>query len=175
MGFFEKLKAAIRKIKNKLIVYAILVVLIIIILIAPMTASIKGSELAVGVKFSQNPFSGPLWQAFFANVFGKEVGIANPFGAVKACFQEEYIGTFFGGIKTTLLIALLFALVGIGKAFPKHEYQDIENGSSDWSENGEQYKVLSKNKGIVLAEKNYLPVDKRGNVNVLVVRRFRCW
>ena len=61
------------------------------------------------------------------------------------------------------------------KAIPKHEYEDIENGSSDWSENGEQYQVLSKNKGIVLAEKNYLPVDKRGNVNVLVVRRFWCW
>ena len=55
------------------------------------------------------------------------------------------------------------------------EYEDIENGSSDWCENGEQYKVLSKNKGIVLAEKNYLPLDKRGNVNVLVVRRFWCW
>ena len=66
-------------------------------------------------------------------------------------------------------------MVGIAKAFPKHEYEDIENGSSDWSEGGEQYKVLSKNKGIVLAEKNYLPVDKRGNVNVLVVRRIWCW
>lgn len=175
MGFFEKLKSAIKKIKNKLIVYAILVVLIIIVLIAPMTASIKGAELASGVTFSQNPFSGPLWQALFSNVFGKEVGIPNPFGAIKKCFGEEYIGTFFTGIKTTLLIASLFALVGIAKAFPKHEYQDIENGSSDWSENGEQYKVLSKNKGIVLAEKNYLPVDKRGNVNVLVVRRFWCW
>ena len=175
MGFFEKLKSAIRKIKNKLIVYAVLVVIIIIVLIAPMTASIKGAELTAGVKFSENPFSGPLWQYLFANVFGSEVGIPNPLGAIKRCFQEEYIGTFFTGIKTTLTIALLFALVGIGKAFPKHEYEDIENGSSDWSENGEQYKVLSKNKGIVLAEKNYLPVDKRGNVNVLVVRRFWCW
>ena len=32
-----------------------------------------------------------------------------------------------------------------------------------------------KNKGIILAEKHYLPVDKRGNVNVLVVGRFRFW
>ena len=29
--------------------------------------------------------------------------------------------------------------------------------------------------GIILAEKEYLPTDKRGNVNVLVVGRFRCW
>ena len=40
---------------------------------------------------------------------------------------------------------------------------------------GEQYKILDKNKGIVLAENNYLPVDKRGNVNVLVVGRIRFW
>ena len=64
---------------------------------------------------------------------------------------------------------------GLVKAFPKHEFDDIEHGSSDWSENGEQYQVLNKNKGIVLAEKNYLPVDKRGNVNVLVVGRIWCW
>ena len=36
-------------------------------------------------------------------------------------------------------------------------------------------KILDKNKGIVLAENNYLPVDKRGNVNVLVVGRIRFW
>ncbi len=175
MGFLERLKRAIRKIKNKLIVYAILVVVIIIIFIAPMTASIKGAELEAQIIFSQDPFSAALWQALFTNLFGSEVGIPNPFGAIKMCFQEEYIGTFWNGIKTTLLIASIFAFIGIIKAIPKHEYEDIENGSSDWSENGEQYRVLSKNKGIVLAEKNYLPVDKRGNVNVLVVRRFWCW
>ena len=58
---------------------------------------------------------------------------------------------------------------------PKNEFTDIENGSSDWCVGGEQYRVLSKKEGIILAEKNYLPVDKRGNVNVLVVRRFWCW
>lgn len=52
---------------------------------------------------------------------------------------------------------------------PKHRYDNIEHGSSDWSENGEQYQVLSKKSGIILAENNYLPLDKRGNVNVLVV------
>lgn len=55
---------------------------------------------------------------------------------------------------------------------PKHEFSDIEHGSSDWA-TGEQYEVLSNKKGILLAEKHYLPVDKRGNTNVLVVGRFR--
>ena len=37
------------------------------------------------------------------------------------------------------------------------------------------YKVLNKKEGIVLAENNYLPVDKKGNVNVMIIGRFRCW
>ena len=70
---------------------------------------------------------------------------------------------------------LLIIIVSIIKNAPKNEYSDIEHGSSDWSQRGEQYQVLSKNKGIILAENNYLPVDKRGNVNVLVVGRIRFW
>lgn len=172
MGFFDKIKSAIRKIRTKLIAYYIIVFILLIEPVAPMVASIKGAEIAAGVTFTANPFSGPLWQAFFVNI---GTNLVAPLSALRRCFQEDYIGAYFGAIKAVLLISILFALVGIAKAIPKHEYQDIENGSSDWSENGEQYKVLSKNKGIVLAEKNYLPVDKRGNVNVLVVRRFWCW
>ena len=70
---------------------------------------------------------------------------------------------------------VLFFFIGFVKSAPKNEYTDIEHGSSDWSQRGEQYQVLSKNKGIILAENNYLPVDKRGNVNVLVVGRIRFW
>ena len=76
--------------------------------------------------------------------------------------------------KVTLVYAV-FMFIGFVKTAPKNEYTDIEQGSSDWAARGEQYKVLSKNKGIILAEHNYLPVDKRGNVNVLVVGRFRFW
>ena len=73
------------------------------------------------------------------------------------------------------LVYLLAVTIGITKAIPKHEYDGIENGSSDWCTNGEEYKTLSSKKGIILAEKEYLPVDKRGNVNVLVVGRIWCW
>ena len=55
------------------------------------------------------------------------------------------------------------------KTLPKSAYDNIEHGSSGWSEHGEQYKIISNKQGIILAENNYLPVDKRGNVNVLVV------
>ena len=66
-------------------------------------------------------------------------------------------------------MCLVVTAIGIIKSKPKNNYEDIENGSSDWCEGGEQYKILNKNKGIILAEDNYLPLDKLGNVNVLVV------
>lgn len=73
------------------------------------------------------------------------------------------------------LFFIILVIIGIIKNVPKHEYTDFEHGSSDWATNGEQYKVLNSKEGIVLAEKNYLPVDKRGNVNVMVVGRFWFW
>ena len=172
MGFLEKLKRAVRKIKGKLIVYAILVVVIIIMLIAPLAVSIYNAESEVGITWAQDPFNQTFWEILIMNM---SEGLLEPLNQLGKCFTKEYFPKFFSMLKTTLIISAFFALIGIIKAIPKHEYEDIENGSSDWCENGEQYKVLSKNKGIVLAEKNYLPVDKRGNVNVLVVRRFWCW
>ena len=89
-------------------------------------------------------------------------------------FTKEYIGTFWKVNGFFTIVLVFFAAIGFSKAFPKNEYTDIEHGSSDWAL-GEQYSVLSKTKGIILAEKHYLPVDKRGNVNVLVVGRIRFW
>ena len=90
-------------------------------------------------------------------------------------FSTAYIGTFG---KTLLYFSIFYVVISIIfyiKNKSKGEYYNIEHGSSDWSENGEQYKVLSKNKGIILAEDNYLPVDKRGNINTLIVGRIRFW
>lgn len=166
MNFFDKLKSAIRKIKGKLIVSAILVLAIIIWGVAPFSVSVFDG---IDTK--------PEFEDFNWQVFLEELGkyITAPLDALKLCFTAKYFHAFWYVTKLFLGFYALFVLVGIARAFPKHEFEDIENGSSDWSENGEQYKVLSKNKGIVLAEKNYLPVNKRGNVNVLVVRRFWCW
>ena len=90
-------------------------------------------------------------------------------------FTPAYIGTFFSTLLKFSVVYAIFVLIGLIKTAPKNEYTDIEHGSSDWSKNGEQYRVLNNKKGIILAENNYLPVDKRGNVNVLVVGRIRFW
>ena len=106
------------------------------------------------------------WDIFFTRL---GFYIVHPFHAFKVVFETEAASMFWQCFKIFFLIYLAYTLVGFLKALPKHEYDEIENGSSDWSKNGEQYSVLSKHKGIILAEKNYLPVDKRGNVNVLIV------
>ena len=164
MGFFDKLKAAFRKIKTKLIAYLVVLIVVAIMGVAPLNVSIQEGIMAseAGENF---------WAVFFTQIYHN---IQKPLVCLGQCFSAYLIG-YLECLKYYIIIAGFFALVGIIKALPKHEFQDIENGSSDWSENGEQYTVLSKKKGIVLAEKNYLPVDKRGNVNVLVVRRFWCW
>lgn len=167
MGFFDKLKAAVRKIKGKLIVSGILVLVIIVWAIAPFTVAVYDGINAI------TAVNGCDW-AILLQELGQ--GIVTPLEQLKKCIlMEGYRNSFFFIVKWFLLFFGLFVFIGIAKAFPRHEYQDIENGSSDWCEGGEQYKVLSKTKGIVLAEKNYLPVDKRGNVNVLIVRWFWCW
>lgn len=179
MGFFEKLKRAITKIKGKLIVSAILVLVIIIWAIAPFSVAIKQGfdgipeELKIDLNIGLEDLPEKTGDGFSWDIFLTQLGvyITRPWTALGLAIAGNYgYGRVFGYVLPYFLSFYgLFVLIGIAKAFPKHEYDDIEHGSSDWSENGEQYKVLSKSRGIVLAEKNYLPVDKRGNVNVLVV------
>ena len=93
----------------------------------------------------------------------------SPSTGFKAIFSSGIFGEYIKNLFGFTLFYTIFVAIGIIRLMPKHQYDDIEHGSSDWSENGEQYKVLSKKSGIILAENNYLPLDKRGNVNVLVV------
>jgi hypothetical protein len=108
---------------------------------------------------------------FIENLFSDILEVGDNLSKI---FTSEYVGTFWKINGFFTIVLLFFAVLGVSKVFPKNEYTDIEHGSSDWAE-GEQYGVLSKNKGILLAEKHYLPVDKRGNTNVLVVGRIRIW
>ncbi len=92
-------------------------------------------------------------------------------GNLSKIFKPQYFPIFLKTEGWITGFVLLFLAIGLIKNLPKNEYSGIENGSSDWA-TGEQYRVLSKKKGILLAEDHYLPVNKRGNVNVLVVGRF---
>ena len=170
MNFNEKLRGAFYKIKTRLIVGAILMVLFIFLAICPLAIAlhdaftVKNSEDIMDSSYNSEIVFEDLATFFDA-----------PGANIKKCFTKDYFPAFFRGTRIVFVVYLLFAGVGFLKAIPKHEYDSVEHGSSKWAEGGEQYAILSRRKGIILAEKNYLPVNKRGNVNVLVVRRFWFW
>lgn len=102
---------------------------------------------------------------FIENIITNIVQVAGP----KKMFGAQYLGTLGSATLFFTIFMLICLGIGMWKGRSKGEYDKIEHGSSDWSTGGEQYRILSKNKGIILAEENYLPLDKLGNTNVLIV------
>ena len=157
-----KIQGAIKRNRTTFVICAILWVILTIVFVAPLTYS-----------FFLAKQSG----SFDLTIFFETIvqNITNPFGTLGNIFSQGASGNFFSVWIVFTIFYMFFFFIGFIRSAPKNEYSDIEHGSSDWSERGEQYRILSKNKGIILAENNYLPVDKRGNVNVLVVGRIWYW
>ncbi len=157
-----KISGAIKKNRINFIIFAVLWIFIAIVFVSSFAYS---SHMA-GV-------SGKTDIQVFLQTFVKSIG--HPFQTMGNIISGGAIGTYFSTLLVVTIFYAVFFFIGFFKSAPKNEYSDIEHGSSDWSQRGEQYQVLSKDTGIILAEGNYLPVDKRGNVNVLVVGRFWIW
>ena len=160
MGY--KVQGAINKSKKYFIIYAILWLFCVIVFVMP--AGVAIAEANAGGTFDLGKFL-TLTTTY----------ITKPFSSFSKVFLPSYISSFIGILWKFTFVYLIIAIISVIKNAPKNEYSDIEHGSSDWSKGGEQYRILSNKKGIILGEDNYLPVDKRGNVNVLVVGRFRFW
>lgn len=149
-----KLEGTIRRNKKYFIIFAILWLFVAIVLIVPWTLGVNTATI-------QNDLGAGIGK--FAEV------IQNPFSGFIEVIDNELVQPYLKNLGIFSIIFAIFFIIGAARSAPKNEYSDIEHGSSDWSKNGEQYQILSNKKGIILAENNYLPVDKRGNVNVLVV------
>lgn len=156
-----KLNMLLKQNKKNLIIALVLWIFMSVILVLPFSYTIGKAN--INGKFNLD---------IFFNQIGANITSISTYLKV---FTEGHAATFLNVWKIFTLVYVAFVIVGVLRSKPKHEYTDIEHGSSDWSQGGEQYSVLSKNKGIILAQNNYLPVDKRGNVNVLVVGRFWFW
>lgn len=157
-----KIEGAIKRNRKNFIIFAILWLFIAIVFVAPISYSWHMANITG--KLNLNEFINTIVQS-----------VTNPFVTFGNIFANDVGGAYFSTLMVVTIFYSLFFFIGFVKSAPKNEYTDIEHGSSDWSQRGEQYQVLSKTKGIILAENNYLPVDKRGNVNVLVVGRIRFW
>ena len=151
-----KVEGALKKSKVTIIIAVILWFLMAIVFIMPMTCG-RYTTTILGYFDSGK----------FADVFGKVA--KNPILGFKTLIKYKLMIDYLKNLFGFSLIYITIVIIGIIRIMPKHRYDDIEHGSSDWSDHGEQYQVLSKKAGIILAEKNYLPLNKRGNVNVLVV------
>ena len=149
-----KVEGAIRRNKKYFILFGILWLFIAIVLIVPIT---------VGYNTAVIQQDGTVGITAFVDA------MKNPFAGFAIIASNNWMGIYLKNLVIFSIIFAIFFIVGVARSAPKNEYTDFEHGSSDWSKNGEQYTVLSNKKGIILAEDNYLPVDKRGNVNVLVV------
>ena len=151
-----KVEGALKKSKVTIIVAIILWLLMAIVFIMPFTCANYTTTLL-----------GYFDSGKFGDVFGKVAG--KPILGFKTLIKYKLMMSYLKNLFGFSLLYITVVTIGIIRMMPKHRYDDIEHGSSDWSEHGEQYQVLSKKSGIILAENNYLPLDKRGNVNVLVV------
>ena len=156
-----KLEGALKKSKPRIIIAVILWLIIAIVLIMPITCGKFQIELLQKANIDKD-----LLNEFF-NVFYK--ALSNPLLGFKMVFKHGLVLKYLKDLIFFTLFYAIFVIFSIIKLMPKHRYDNIEHGSSDWSSGGEQYKILSKKSGIILAENNYLPLDKRGNINVLVV------
>ena len=149
-----KVEGSLRRNKKYFIIFGILWLFIAIVLIVPWTLGVNVVEVEKDLGLGITTFVETL---------------KKPFGGLAQLVEKNLMIAYFKNIGFFSIIYAIFFIIGIARSAPKNEYTDFEHGSSDWSKNGEQYQILSNKKGIILAEDNYLPVDKRGNVNVLVV------
>jgi len=138
------------------IVVAVLWILGTIILVAPLSVSVVECTNETGT-FNLTDF------------FGDFPTRVSKFNAIGEAFKPEYFGTFAKWLGFYTIALAISTVISVVKMKPKSGFENIEHGSSDWCEGGEQYRILSKKNGIILAQNNYLPTDKIGNVNVLVV------
>jgi len=153
----RKIKSSLKKNRVTIIVMLVVLIILAIIFVAPISVSIAEANTDTG--FNITNF-----------IEGITKNITDPFSSFGKCITEPDCNSIF--MPVLLIFTIVFFIaggIGIYKSKGKGEYHDIEHGSSDWCEDGEQYTILSPKSGIILAEKNYLPLDKRGNTNVLVV------
>lgn len=158
--YMSNFKSFMEKFKKNIFIFLIVWIIIAILLIAPLTY-IKTESILAG-------------QPFISAVVTQYLDVLLKF-PITVIFEEKYVGDFIKGFEIYSIIYWIFIIYSIYKTLPKSRYDKIEHGSSDWCMPGEQYKILSKKSGLILAKDNYLPIDKPGNVNVLIVGRIWCW
>ena len=156
-----KITEGFKKNKKFFIIGLVLWFTLIIVLVLPFTVA----------KYRANLFVQAGKGDFITNFIDiYRLSISSPISSIKYISKNALLGNLFSNFFVTTIVYLIFFIIGFSKILPKHQYDNIEHGSSDWSQGGEQYKILSNKEGIILAEKHFLPVNKSGNVKLSEVQ-----
>ena len=113
-----KIEGAIRRNKNRFIIFAILWLFMAIVIVMP-----------IGYSQYQASINGNFDFGVFINTF---VSSYSNFGGVIGNIAS-YFGIFFGWLWKFTIVYAIFMFVGFVRTAPKNEYTDIEQGSSDWA------------------------------------------
>lgn len=159
------MKEKLRKLKREAMPFLILFLVFDIVIVGAFNYAINNS-----VKDDINSF----FSNFMAGIkFKFFLGIFSDFGG----FINLSLWTF-----VAFIVLFIAWKIKNGKDY---EYQDIENGSSDWSKGGEEFdklpdgsEVLNKKGGFILSKKHYLGTDLKKvkiNKNILVIGRIWYW
>ena len=127
-----KVRKTLKDNKVSLIIIGVLWIVLAIILVSPIAYSIVESINNGIFDFSK-----------FIEIIFDNISHFNTFGKI---FDEKYIGVFFKALGYYTIIYIVFSTIGLFRSKAKSDYKDIEHGSSDWSEGGEEYQVLSRNR-----------------------------
>lgn len=155
------MKEKLEKLKRIAIVSLIAMVILSIFVIPAIAISIvAGAQYVAPNPTSALPITSNL-----------KFGITHPFktiGILKA--SPQGLAVYIRSIRILFYLMLVFAIFMLLKKEEEIDpWENKEHASSRWSKEGEQYSILSKTDGILLAKDNYLPVDKPGNINVMVI------
>lgn len=156
-----KTDKVVSTIKKNIWVYIILWLIVAIVLIAPATYVFVNTN--INGKINTGGFINEIIPAILK------------FTTITEMFETKYNTPFMQTMAVYTIVYIIILARSISKILPKSEYDKKEHGSSDWCIEGEQYKILNKKNGLILAKENYLPLDKRGNLNVLIVGRIWYW
>lgn len=115
------------------------------------------------------------------SIFSNFMEAIKSFKFISGIFSD--FGNFLNLSAWTLAAFVIMFIAWKIKNGKDYEYQDIENGSSDWARGGEEYdklpdgsEILNRKSGFILSKTHYLGTDLKKvkvNKNILVVGRFR--
>ena len=114
----------IKENKISLIVIIVLWLILTIIFVAPLAYAIAYASQSGAFDF-----------AAFLETF---VSSLISFNAITKVFSAMAVGTFFKTLGIFTVIYAIFATIGFFRTKAKGDYYNIEHGSSDWSQKGEQ-------------------------------------